>query len=55
MRTYLRYPETNRKAKLHTADEYRLDSLRRYGILDTPREDDFDEVVKVASYDTPPL
>jgi len=37
------------KAELHSAEEYRLDALRRYGILDTPRESDFDEVVKVAS------
>jgi two-component sensor histidine kinase len=37
------------KAELHSAEEYRLDALRRYGILDTPREADFDEVVKVAS------
>jgi two-component sensor histidine kinase len=37
------------KAGLHSAEEYRLDALRRYGILDTPRESDFDEVVKVAS------
>jgi two-component sensor histidine kinase len=37
------------KAELHSAEEYRLSALRRYGILDTPREADFDEVVKVAS------
>jgi two-component sensor histidine kinase len=37
------------KAGLHSAEEYRLGSLRSYGILDTPREADFDEVVKVAS------
>jgi two-component sensor histidine kinase len=37
------------KAELHGAEGYRLDALRRYGILDTPRESDFDEVVKVAS------
>ena len=37
------------KADLHSAEEYRLAALRRYGILDTPREDEFDEVVKVAS------
>jgi two-component sensor histidine kinase len=37
------------KAELHSAEEYRLGSLRRYGILDTPREADFDEVVTVAS------
>jgi two-component sensor histidine kinase len=37
------------KAELHSAEGYRLDALRRYGILDTPRESDFDEVVKVAS------
>jgi two-component sensor histidine kinase len=37
------------KAALHSAEEYRLDALRRYDILDTPREADFDEVVKVTS------
>ncbi len=37
------------KAELHSAEEYRLGALRRYDILDTPREADFDEVVKVAS------
>jgi two-component sensor histidine kinase len=37
------------KADLHSAEEYRLSALRRYAILDTPREADFDEVVNVAS------
>jgi two-component sensor histidine kinase len=37
------------KAELHSAEEFRLAALRRYGILDTPRESDFDEVVEVAS------
>ena len=37
------------KADLHSAEEFRLGSLRSYGILDTPREADFDEVVEVAS------
>jgi len=37
------------KAALHSAEEYRLAALRHYGILDTPREADFDEVVEVAS------
>jgi len=37
------------KAELHSAEEYRLGALRSYGILDTPREADFDEVVQVAS------
>jgi two-component sensor histidine kinase len=37
------------KAALHSAEEFRLDALRRYDILDTPREADFDEVVKVTS------
>ena len=37
------------KAALHSAEEYRLAALRSYGILDTPREADFDEVVEVAS------
>ena len=34
---------------MHSAEEYRLDALRSYAILDTPREADFDEVVKVTS------
>ena len=37
------------KAELHSAEAYRLAALRHYDILDTPREADFDEVVKVAS------
>ena len=37
------------KAELHNAEEGRLAALRSYGILDTPRESDFDDVVKVAS------
>ena len=37
------------KAALHSAEEYRLAALRHYGILDTPREADFDDVVKMAS------
>ena len=37
------------KAELHSAEEFRLDALRSYGILDTPREADFDEVVSVTS------
>lgn len=37
------------KAELHSAEEYRLGALRSYGILDTPREADFDEVVQVTS------
>jgi hypothetical protein len=37
------------KAELHRAEEFRVGALRRYGILDTPREADFDEVVQVAS------
>jgi two-component sensor histidine kinase len=37
------------KAALHSAEEYRLAALRHYGILDTPREADFDEVVEMAS------
>jgi two-component sensor histidine kinase len=37
------------KAELHSAEEGRLAALRSYGILDTPREADFDDVVKVAS------
>nr|WP_166819090.1 histidine kinase dimerization/phosphoacceptor domain -containing protein [Bradyrhizobium sp. 1(2017)]QIO36943.1 GAF domain-containing protein [Bradyrhizobium sp. 1(2017)] len=37
------------KADLHRAEEDRLGALRRYGILDSLREADFDEIVKVAS------
>lgn len=37
------------KADLHSAEQYRLSALRSYGILDTPRESDFDDVVKVAA------
>lgn len=37
------------KAALHSAEEFRLDALRGYNILDTPREEDFDEVVRVTS------
>ncbi|MDO9411575.1 MAG: histidine kinase dimerization/phosphoacceptor domain -containing protein [Pseudolabrys sp.] len=37
------------KADLHSAEEFRLAALRGYGILDTPREEDFDDVVKVAA------
>ncbi len=37
------------KAELHSAEEFRLAALRSYGILDTPREAEFDEVVEVAS------
>jgi two-component sensor histidine kinase len=37
------------KAELHSAEEFRLAALRSYGILDTPREEDFDEVVRVAA------
>jgi two-component sensor histidine kinase len=37
------------KAALHSAEQYRLNALRRYDILDTPREADFDEVVQVTS------
>ena len=37
------------KAELHSAEALRVAALKSYGILDTPREPDFDEVVKVAS------
>ena len=37
------------KADLHSSEEVRLAALRSYDILDTPREADFDDVVKVAS------
>jgi two-component sensor histidine kinase len=36
-------------AELHSAEEVRLAALQSYGILDTPRESDFDDVVKVAA------
>lgn len=40
---------------LHPAEAERLAALRRYGILDTPREKDFDDIVNVVSAicDTP--
>lgn len=41
--------EVSLRADLHRAEEFRLGALLRYGILDTPREADFDEVVNVAS------
>lgn len=37
------------KAELHSAEAFRLVALRHYGILDTPRKGDFDEVVAIAS------
>ena len=43
------------EAGLHPAETERLDALRGYEILDTPRESDFDDIVKVTSLfcDTP--
>jgi len=43
------------QADLHPAEAKRLNALRRYGILDTPREQEFDDVVRVAAAvcDTP--
>ncbi len=35
------------KPGLHSREEERLAALRSYGILDTPREADFDDVVKI--------
>ena len=37
------------KAAAHPQESARLGALRRYGILDTPRERDFDDVVAFAS------
>ena len=37
------------RAALHPCQERRLETLRGYDILDTPRESDFDEVVALAS------
>lgn len=37
------------KAVLHDRETRRLEALRSYGILDTPRESDFDDVVALAS------
>lgn len=37
------------KPSLHPKEEERLTELRRYGILDTEREKDFDELVEIAS------
>ena len=37
------------KAELHPSEDARLQALRRFDILDTPRERDFDEVVEVVS------
>ena len=37
------------KAELHFAETQRLAALQSYDILDTPREAEFDAVVKVVS------
>jgi two-component sensor histidine kinase len=37
------------RAPTHPQQEARLAALRRYGILDTPRESDFDEIVALAA------
>lgn len=37
------------KAKIHPRQAERLAALRSYGILDTAREEDFDEVVALAA------
>ncbi|NNC48143.1 MAG: GAF domain-containing protein [Sphingomonas sp.] len=37
------------KPCLHPQEEERLKELRRYGVLDTPRETNFDELVEIAS------
>lgn len=41
--------EATIKATLHIAEDERLAALRRYDILDTPREAEFDDVVRVLS------
>ena len=43
------WPEQRLKAELHAAETQRLAALRGYGILDTPREAEFDEIVEVVS------
>lgn len=37
------------KAALHPQETRRLEALRSYGVLDTPRESEFDDMVRVAS------
>ena len=37
------------KPALHPREDDRLRELRRYGILDTDREREFDELVEIAS------
>ena len=37
------------EAALHSAEDERLSALRSYGILDTPREEEFDDIVRVVS------
>jgi two-component sensor histidine kinase len=39
----------NMEAAKHSAEDERVSALRSYGILDTPREEEFDEIVKVVS------
>jgi two-component sensor histidine kinase len=43
------HQEAHVKAKLHQSEPSRLAALRSYGILDTPREAEFDDVVRVVS------
>src|SRR4029079_14599664 len=37
------------EASRHIAEDRRVAALHAYGILDTPREDEFDAIVKVVS------
>ena len=37
------------EAALHSAEQQRLSALRSFGILDTPREEEFDDIVRVVS------
>ena len=43
------HPETAMRAASHPENDKRIAALRSYGILDTPRESDFDEIVALAA------
>src|SRR5882672_11002458 len=40
---------TQVEAALHSAEKQRIAALRSYEILDTPREEEFDDIVRVVS------
>jgi hypothetical protein len=40
-------------AALHSAETPRIAALRSYDILDTPREEEFDDIVRVVSDEEP--